>query len=147
MGLATPGMRVAASLHVVGPPRSAEQGAAEPDRGGSLIECNSPILARSHRQALEPVFGRKRGETSEMRPGRRGIGGKRAGAGRPRGAKNKRTLALEAARANGERPLDFMLRVMRNEAESINIRADMAKAAAPYCQRPLHPLSGHARSL
>ena len=60
------------------------------------------------------------------------IGGKRAVAGRPRAAKNKRTLAQEAARANGELPLDYMLRVMRNDEASENIRAEMAKAAAPF---------------
>ena len=44
-------------------------------------------------------------------------------------------MALEVARANGELPLDFMLRVMRNEAEPVQVRTDMAKAAAPY----IHP--------
>ena len=61
------------------------------------------------------------------------IGGKRAGAGRPIGAKNKRTIALEEeSAAGGELPKGFMLRVMRDESQPMPLRADMAKAAAPY---------------
>ena len=61
------------------------------------------------------------------------IGGKRAGAGRPIGAKNKRTIALEEeCAAGGELPKGFMLRVMRDESQPMPLRADMAKAAAPY---------------
>jgi hypothetical protein len=61
------------------------------------------------------------------------IGGTRAGAGRPLGAKNKRTIALEEeCAAGGELPKGFMLRVMRDESQPMPLRADMAKAAAPY---------------
>src|SRR5215469_13342522 len=56
--------------------------------------------------------------------------------GRPQGARNKRTRAvLEAARAGGQLPLDYMLAVMRDPAAHAARRDDMAKAAAPY----LHP--------
>jgi hypothetical protein len=61
-------------------------------------------------------------------------GGKRSGAGRPKGAKNKLTesVILEAAEA-GEMPLEYMLRVMWSCAETDPDRADrMAIAAAPY---------------
>ena len=60
-------------------------------------------------------------------------GGRQLGAGRPKGSKNKRTIALEEAMAaGGELPKGFMLRVMRDEAQPMPLRADMAKAAAPY---------------
>lgn len=60
-------------------------------------------------------------------------GGKRPGAGRPKGAKSKLTeKAIERAGATGELPLEFMLRVMRDEGEAFDVRFDAAKAAAPY---------------
>src|SRR5215472_6672845 len=63
-------------------------------------------------------------------------GGKRRGAGRPRGAISKSTRAiLEAAAAGGEMPVEYMLRIMRDPREPAARRDEMAKAAAPY----LHP--------
>lgn len=71
-------------------------------------------------------------------------GGDRPGAGRPKGAKNKKTRALqEAIESSGETPLQFMLRVMRGEACPPNadpkvkavfagLQFEAAKAAAPY---------------
>ena len=66
-------------------------------------------------------------------------GGRRAGAGRPRGSRNRRTIALSQATAEaqqaartGETPLDFLLRVMRTTKNAMHIRIDAAKAAAPY---------------
>jgi hypothetical protein len=58
-------------------------------------------------------------------------GGKRPGAGRPKGSKNKNTVAIQAAKT-GELPLDYMLRVMRDKAADKDRRDEMAKAAAPY---------------
>jgi hypothetical protein len=56
--------------------------------------------------------------------------------GRPRGARNKRTSSnLEAAKAGGEMPLDYMLRIMRDPKVSNSRRDEMARTAAPY----LHP--------
>jgi hypothetical protein len=58
-------------------------------------------------------------------------GGKRNGAGRPRGAisLNRRAL-IEAAEAGGEMPVAYMLKVMRDE-NSPDLRRDaMARAAA-----------------
>ena|SRR5215831_2144935 len=51
--------------------------------------------------------------------------------GRKKGTPNKRTIEKEL-RSNGILPLDFMLDVMRDETKPIEIRTDMAKAAAPY---------------
>ncbi len=63
-------------------------------------------------------------------------GGRRPGAGRPKGARNKKTAAVIAAiEASGTTPLDFMLDVMRNPALPICDRFEAAKAAAPY----VHP--------
>jgi hypothetical protein len=60
--------------------------------------------------------------------------GERRG-GRKKGTPNKATTAAaiqaEIA-ASGELPLDFMLRVMRDETAEPARRAAMAKAAAPY---------------
>ena len=63
-------------------------------------------------------------------------GGKRAGAGRPKGAPNKATAARQAAvEASGLTPLDYLLSVMRDGNEDLAARLDAAKAAAPY----VHP--------
>lgn len=64
-----------------------------------------------------------------------GTGGRRPGAGRPRGSRNKATAAKAAAIAkSGITPLDYMLRVMR-QSDNEAVRLDAAKAAAPY----VHP--------
>ena len=63
--------------------------------------------------------------------------------GRQRGTPNKKTAArkaqeaaiaaeIEDARSRGIEPLDFMLRIMRDETQDMQFRAQMAKAAAPY---------------
>jgi hypothetical protein len=63
-------------------------------------------------------------------------GGKRAGAGRRSGSRNKATAARQAAiAASGETPLDYMIRVMRDDSAPAERRDEMAKAAAPY----VHP--------
>ena len=65
-------------------------------------------------------------------------GGKRPGAGRPKGAKTKLTeKALEKA-GEGLLPLDYMLKVLRNEEETPANRMDAAKAAAPYVHARLN---------
>lgn len=56
--------------------------------------------------------------------------------GRQKGTPNKRTQDVVAAiEASGLTPLDFMLKVMRDENELPDVRLDAAKAAAPY----VHP--------
>lgn len=60
-------------------------------------------------------------------------GGRREGAGRKKGSKNKKTIDLLASVAKqGVTPLQFMLAIMNNPKKSPALRADMAKAAAPY---------------
>jgi hypothetical protein len=67
------------------------------------------------------------------------LGGKRAGAGRKPGTRNRRTVEQVAAvEASGLMPLDYMLGVMRNENEDAVRRLDAAKAAAPYVHARLN---------
>ena len=63
-------------------------------------------------------------------------GGKRKGAGRPKGVRSSRTReVIEKAESEGITPLDYMLKVMRDEGADEKRRDGMAIAAAPY----LHP--------
>ena len=63
-------------------------------------------------------------------------GGKREGAGRRKGSRNKRTAELQARiRASGQDPLAFLLAVMRNPKAPLELRIDVATRALPY----LHP--------
>ena len=65
-------------------------------------------------------------------------GGSRPGAGRKPGAANKMTQAArEAAAKGGMMPLDYLLSIMRDEANDLDTRKDAAKAAAPYCHARL----------
>lgn len=67
-------------------------------------------------------------------------GGARKGAGRPKGAVSKLSMAQrEAAQASGQTPLDYMLGVMRDEKADKSRRDDMAKAAAPYVHSRFSP--------
>jgi hypothetical protein len=61
--------------------------------------------------------------------------GERRG-GRQKGTPNRATAARQAEiAASGETPLDYMLRVMRDETADPSRRDDMARAVAPY----VHP--------
>jgi hypothetical protein len=74
-------------------------------------------------------------------------GGKRTGAGRPVGAVSAITRAQkEAALAGGETPLDYMLRVMRDETSETPRRDDMAKAAAPYVHAKLASVDANVQA-
>ena len=61
-------------------------------------------------------------------------GGPRPGSGRPKGAKGK--LDSETAkevRESGVMPVNFLINVMRDKNQSMDMRVEAAKAAAPYC--------------
>lgn len=63
-------------------------------------------------------------------------GGKRPGAGRPKGVPNKASIERQAEiAASGVTPLEFMLNRMRDEGVPLADRFEAAKAAAPY----VHP--------
>lgn len=65
-------------------------------------------------------------------------GGKRPGAGRPAGVRNRKTMeTIQAIEQSGLTPLDYMLSVMRNTGLEPTMRLDAAKAAAPYCHARL----------
>jgi hypothetical protein len=65
-------------------------------------------------------------------------GGRRSGAGRPKGAISLSTRAIiEAAKSNGEMPIDYMLRIMRDENAPDARRDRMARAAAAYLHSKL----------
>ena len=69
-------------------------------------------------------------------------GGRQPGAGRPKGSKNKRTIAIgDELATGGELPKGFMLRVMRDESQPMPLRADMAKAVAPYFHPRLNAIA------
>jgi hypothetical protein len=64
-----------------------------------------------------------------------GHGGRREGAGRPPGARNKPRFELPEQRehyAHVRTPLDFMLAVMRDPLADLRRRDRAAKAAAPF---------------
>lgn len=64
------------------------------------------------------------------------MGERKKAGGRQKGTPNKATAAKAAEiAATGLTPLDYMLTVMRNEAEELPVRLDAAKSAAPY----VHP--------
>lgn len=61
-------------------------------------------------------------------------GGVRPGAGRRPGIKNRKTVeSMEAVKASGLTPLDYMLSILRDENAAPDARFSAATAAAPYC--------------
>ena len=59
--------------------------------------------------------------------------------GRPKGSVNKKTQAY--LRTNGgELPLDYMLRVMRDQTQDHSRRDEMARSAAPYLHAKLQAI-------
>ena len=71
--------------------------------------------------------------------------------GRQKGTKNKRTLTLERLGinpdANGLLPLEFMLTLMRDGNKPDELRAEMAKAAAPYLHARRAPEDKEGKTL
>lgn len=64
-------------------------------------------------------------------------GGKRAGAGRPKGAKTLITEEALLRAGEGETPLEYMLRVMRDPEAEADRRDRMAVGAASYVHAKL----------
>jgi hypothetical protein len=70
-------------------------------------------------------------------------GGSRPGAGRPPGARDKLALdAAEAAEAEGIMPREFLLGLVRDVTQPLDIRMEAAKAAAPYYHPKRAPENG-----
>ena len=59
-------------------------------------------------------------------------GGKREGAGRPKGSVAKLDAEARAKALEGLTPLDYLLDILRDEKQDQAARTDAAKAAAPY---------------
>lgn len=79
-------------------------------------------------------------------------GGKRPGAGRKPGSKNRRTVALAEALAematgqNGDlMPKDFFLSIMRDEGLPLKTRMDAGAHAAPYVHAKLSTVDVNAK--
>ena len=65
-------------------------------------------------------------------------GGRRLGAGRPTGARNRKTVETQAAiAASGLTPLDYMISVMRDEKNDPRTRLEAAHHAAPFVHSKL----------
>jgi hypothetical protein len=74
-------------------------------------------------------------------------GGKRDGAGRPAGAVTKRSREMaENASKDGITPLEYMLRVLRDETAEKEQRMWAAEKAAPYVHARLSSIE-HGGSL
>src|ERR1700726_3641242 len=70
-------------------------------------------------------------------------GGKRSGAGRPKGAKSAKTLEIaRKAIESGLTPLEFMMDILRDVNQPKQLRFEAAKSAAPY----IHPRLAHIES-
>jgi hypothetical protein len=71
-------------------------------------------------------------------------------AGRKKGSRNKRTIALaeasEKALLVGLTPLDFLLGLLRDPTKDDRLRLDAAKAAAPYCHQKLIAIEDVSRT-
>ena len=65
-------------------------------------------------------------------------GGSRAGAGRPKGLRNRQIRKdLLAAERGGILPRDFLLQIMRDETQELPIRIEAAKSVSPYIHAKL----------
>jgi hypothetical protein len=72
-----------------------------------------------------------------------GYGGKRPGAGRPKGAKSAKTLEIaRKAIESGLTPLEYMMDILRDVNQPTELRFEAAKSAAPY----IHPRLAHIES-
>lgn len=82
------------------------------------------------------VNGSVEKQSKSINPSKKG--GKRPGAGRKLGERNKKTAGVVAAvEATGVTPLEYMLTVMRDVASEPATRLDAAKSAAPYVHSKL----------
>lgn len=65
-------------------------------------------------------------------------GGKRENAGRKPGVPNTKTQEqVKAIEESGLTPLEYMLRVLRDEGQELGVRLDAANKAAPYVHAKL----------
>src|SRR6516165_9746521 len=111
-------------------------GKAQQHQGGGGLNAGRVLGC-----ATAPVFtrrifcpGKKGNQSMSEQKSKRG--GAHPGAGRPKGAVDKRFMQQPEQGATYEgvqTPLEYMLAVMRDPLADFRRRDDMAKAAAPYC--------------
>jgi len=90
------------------------------------------VVQVNRKPTYVPTIGLQRDTTMN------GHGGKRPGAGRPKGAASRANDEVrQEAAATGELPLAYMLRIMRDPSQPVGRRDDMAKAAASFCHSRL----------
>lgn len=70
-------------------------------------------------------------------------GGYRSNAGRPRGSRNKRSLAT-LDNMKGDSPLEFLIGVYTDDTQEPRLRIDAAKAAAPFLHAKLSSIELNA---
>jgi hypothetical protein len=70
-----------------------------------------------------------------------------AGMGRPKGSRNKWTEELLALAADGETPVEFGLRIMRDEKATLEQRLQAARFSAPFLHPRPPPAEGAAFEL
>ena len=61
--------------------------------------------------------------------------GKPKTGGRTKGTPNKKTAEFKKMLESKPNPVEFMLDVMSDESQELNLRIDCAKAVAPYTNR------------
>lgn len=89
---------------------------------------------------MVPTFDKKSNEIKDQ-----GRGGSRPGAGRKKGAVNKKTAEVQKAVAeSGITPLEYMLQIMRDTALEPKDRLSAAIAAAPYVHAKLSSVEMNA---
>ena len=93
--------------------------------GGRTMLAIAPKESRPNQDVCEP---------KKISAG--GWGGRRPGAGRPKGSKNK-LLTLVSNRPADISPIDFMLSIMRDENQSMKLRLRVAANLLPYCHPKL----------
>ena len=67
-------------------------------------------------------------------------GGYRAGAGRPKGSRTVKMPAATTSPEAGETPLDFLLSVMRDEAQATETRMRAAALVLPFLHAKPAPI-------
>jgi hypothetical protein len=77
-------------------------------------------------------------KTSDRKRNEASLANLKLGGGRPKGVPNKVTLKREKEIAEGGlTPLEYMLGVLRDDGNALDVRLDAAKSAAPYCHPKL----------
>lgn len=97
-----------------------------------MTEPDWPAIERDYRETPNPV--RRLARRHNVPEATLRARAKREGWERGRKPLSRLEIVRNAGAA-GMDPLDYMLAIMRDENEDLDVRCDMAIAAAPYCHR------------